>query len=111
MTVPAPNWFEQTNADGQGRHLGPTSDIETTADSLDVIVDGAGTDCEPLSDLFVGESADNEPRYLALRWRQITEPLRGCAVHHSCTVPTIKSTEKVRSVHDQAEPPTYGIQK
>ena len=111
MTIPTVHWFEQTNADGQGRHLGPTPDVETVEDALDVTIDGTGADREPLSDLCVGESTDDEPRYLALRWRQIAKTLRGRSVHPACTVPIVESPKQVRSVHDQAEPPTYGIQK
>ena len=111
MTIPTVHWFEQTNADGQGRHLGPTPDVETVEDALDVAVDGTGANREPLSDLCVTESTNDEPRYFALRWRQVAKTLRGRSVHHVCTVPIVESTERVPSVHNEAEPPTSSIQE
>jgi len=108
VTVQALNWFEEANADGEGRHLGPTPDAEAAEDSLDMALDRAGTDSELLSDLLVGETAGDELHHLTLTRREVTKALKRHIVQRACPGLGVSPTEHVRSVQDQAQPPTHG---
>jgi len=51
---------------GGGDGLGPAADLELTVDVVDVALDGALRDDQPIRDLLVGEARGNQAQHLQL---------------------------------------------